>query len=156
MGWQVRVVVERLARRLGYDAVAANIPEEHSKLLTHIRKEKARKLRDDKADKVPCPLHRASVVLLPVLYPKPGFRPQVLAMFASCAASSFEQICIVPLLLVCMLEHCCCVVGGCNVTNLLQLLAGMVQQHSKAEEPRSALPDDQYLTHALAQQKLCR
>lgn len=48
----MRVVVERLARRLGYDAVAANIPEEHRKLLTHIRKEKSRKLRDDKADKV--------------------------------------------------------------------------------------------------------
>ena len=49
---QVRVVVERLARRLGYDPVAANIPEEHRKLLTHIRKEKTRKLRDDKAEKV--------------------------------------------------------------------------------------------------------
>ena len=51
-GEQVRVVVERLARRLGYDAVASNIPEEHRKLLTHIRKEKTRKLRDDKAEKV--------------------------------------------------------------------------------------------------------
>lgn len=49
---QVRVVVERLARRLGYDAVAENIPEEHRKLLTHIRKEKTRKLREDKAEKV--------------------------------------------------------------------------------------------------------
>ncbi|KAL3148459.1 hypothetical protein ABBQ38_013906 [Trebouxia sp. C0009 RCD-2024] len=49
---KVRVVVERLARRLGYDAVAANIPEEHRKLITHIRKEKSRKLRDDKADKM--------------------------------------------------------------------------------------------------------
>lgn len=53
-------MVERLARRLGYDAVAANIPEEHRKLLTHIRKEKTRKVRDDKAEKVclrllPCP-----------------------------------------------------------------------------------------------------
>lgn len=46
------MVVERLARRLGYDTVAANIPEEHRKLLTHIRKEKTRKLRDDKAEKV--------------------------------------------------------------------------------------------------------
>ena len=53
---QVRVVVERLARRLGYDAVAAAIPEEHRKLLTHIRKEKTRKLRDDKAEKVGCAL----------------------------------------------------------------------------------------------------
>ena len=44
--------MERLARRLGYDAVASNIPEEHRKLLTHIRKEKSRKLREDKADKV--------------------------------------------------------------------------------------------------------
>ena len=51
---QVRVVVERLARRLGYDAVADNIPEEHRKLLTHIRKEKTRKLREDKAEKVCC------------------------------------------------------------------------------------------------------
>ena len=46
------MVVERLARRLGYDAVADNIPEEHRKLLTHIRKEKSRKLREDKAEKV--------------------------------------------------------------------------------------------------------
>ena len=55
------MVVERLARRLGYDVVAANIPEEHRKLLTHIRKEKTRKLRDDKAEKVtsssPCSVH---------------------------------------------------------------------------------------------------
>ncbi|KAL0054199.1 hypothetical protein WJX82_005285 [Trebouxia sp. C0006] len=49
---KVRVVVERLARRLGYDAVAENIPEEHRKLLTHIRKEKTRKLREDKAEKM--------------------------------------------------------------------------------------------------------
>lgn len=46
------MVVERLARRLGYEAVAENIPEEHRKLLTHIRKEKTRKLREDKAEKV--------------------------------------------------------------------------------------------------------
>ena len=54
----MRVVVERLARRLGYDIMAANIPEEHRKLLTHIRQEKTRKLRDDKAEKVnPLPPH---------------------------------------------------------------------------------------------------
>jgi len=35
--------VERLARRCGYDAVAAAIPEAHRKLLTHIRKERVRK-----------------------------------------------------------------------------------------------------------------
>lgn len=46
---QVRVVIERLARRLGYDEVAAAIPEEHSKLLTHIRKQKTRKVKLDKA-----------------------------------------------------------------------------------------------------------
>ena len=40
---QVRVIVERLARRCGYDAVAAAIPEAHRKLLTHIRKERVRK-----------------------------------------------------------------------------------------------------------------
>ena len=56
------MVVERLARRLGYDAVAANIPEEHRKLLTHIRKEKSRKLRDDKADKVRAPSFLQSIV----------------------------------------------------------------------------------------------
>lgn len=49
---KVRVVVERLARRLGYDEVANAIPEEHRKLLTHIRKQKTRKLKLDKAEQV--------------------------------------------------------------------------------------------------------
>ena len=39
----MRVIVERLARRCGYDAVAAAIPEADRKLLTHIRKERVRK-----------------------------------------------------------------------------------------------------------------
>ena len=51
---QVRVVVERLARRLGYDEVAAAIPEEHRKLLTHIRKQKTKKLKLDKAEQARC------------------------------------------------------------------------------------------------------
>lgn len=55
--WQVRVVVERLARRLGYDEVAAAIPEEHRKLLTHIRKQKTRKIKLDKAEQACCSLH---------------------------------------------------------------------------------------------------
>ena len=55
MTWQVRVVVERLARRLGYDEVASAIPEEHRKLLTHIRKQKSRKLKQDKAEQVCSP-----------------------------------------------------------------------------------------------------
>jgi ribosomal RNA-processing protein 12 len=41
--WQVRVIVERLARRCGYDTVAAAIPEGDRKLLAHIRKERLRK-----------------------------------------------------------------------------------------------------------------
>lgn len=52
---QVRVVVERLARRLGYDEVAAAIPDEHRKLLTHIRKQKTKKLKLDKAEQARCP-----------------------------------------------------------------------------------------------------
>ena len=55
--WQVRVVVERLARRLGYDEVAAAIPEEHRKLLTHIRKQKTRKIKLDKAEQARCSFH---------------------------------------------------------------------------------------------------
>lgn len=40
---QVRMIVERLVRRLGYDTVADCIPEDDRKLLTHIRKDQARK-----------------------------------------------------------------------------------------------------------------
>ena len=42
---QVRVIVERLARRCGYDAVAAAMPEGDRKLLLHIQKEQLRKKR---------------------------------------------------------------------------------------------------------------
>jgi ribosomal RNA-processing protein 12 len=42
---QVRVIVERLARRCGFDDVAAHIPPSESRLLTHIRKEHNRKVR---------------------------------------------------------------------------------------------------------------
>lgn len=42
---QVRMVVERLARRVGFEVVAAAMPEQHAKLLTHIRKEKNRQRR---------------------------------------------------------------------------------------------------------------
>ena len=43
VGEQVRVIVERLARRCGYDAVATAIPEADRKLLQHIRREHIRK-----------------------------------------------------------------------------------------------------------------
>eukprot|EP00850_Spirogloea_muscicola_P022198 SM000282S10601 [mRNA] locus=s282:83628:97088:+ [translate_table: standard] len=39
---KVRVIVERLVRRCGYNTVAAVMPEEHIKLLQHIRKTKER------------------------------------------------------------------------------------------------------------------
>ncbi len=42
---QVRVIVERLARRCGYDAVSAKIPEGDMRLLTHIRKDATRKAK---------------------------------------------------------------------------------------------------------------
>ena len=42
---QVRTIVEALAKRCGFDAVAAHIPESDAKLLVHIRKQKARKQR---------------------------------------------------------------------------------------------------------------
>lgn len=42
---QVRTIVEALAKRCGYDAVAAGIPESDAKLLVHIRKQKERKAR---------------------------------------------------------------------------------------------------------------
>jgi hypothetical protein len=42
---QVRVIVERLARRCGYDAVADAMPPGDKKLLSHIRKENVRKQR---------------------------------------------------------------------------------------------------------------
>ena len=42
---QVRVIVERLARRLDYETIASNMPEGDRKLLTHIRKEQQRKQR---------------------------------------------------------------------------------------------------------------
>jgi ribosomal RNA-processing protein 12 len=39
----VRLIVEKLARRCGFDAVEAAMPEGDAKLLTHIRKERAHK-----------------------------------------------------------------------------------------------------------------
>ena len=42
---QVRVIVERLARRCGYDAVAAAMPAGDRRLLSHIQKEMLRKKR---------------------------------------------------------------------------------------------------------------
>ena len=42
---QVRIIVERLARRVGFDEVAAVMPADHAKLLTHIRKERSRRDR---------------------------------------------------------------------------------------------------------------
>ncbi|PSC74246.1 ARM repeat superfamily [Micractinium conductrix] len=39
---KVRWIVEKLAKRCGFEAVAAHMPEEHAKLLTHIRKENNR------------------------------------------------------------------------------------------------------------------
>ena len=42
---KVRVVMERLVRRLGYEAVAEAVPPEHAKLLTHIRREEAKRER---------------------------------------------------------------------------------------------------------------
>lgn len=42
---QVRVIVERLARRCGYDAVAAAMPAGDKRLLQHIRREVMRKQR---------------------------------------------------------------------------------------------------------------
>ena len=38
-------MVERLARRCGFDAVSKLIPEQHRRLVTHIRKERVRKER---------------------------------------------------------------------------------------------------------------
>ena len=42
---QVRLIVERLVRRLDYESVADCMPEDDRKLLVHIRKEQARKQR---------------------------------------------------------------------------------------------------------------
>ena len=40
---KVRLIVEKLARRCGFDVVEAAMPEGDAKLLTHIRKERAHK-----------------------------------------------------------------------------------------------------------------
>ena len=42
---KVRVVLERLAKKVGFEALARHIPESHRSLLTHIRKETKRKDR---------------------------------------------------------------------------------------------------------------
>ena len=67
----MRRLVERLAKRCGYDAVAAVLPEEHSKLLIHIRKAHSRKERLRAASQAGSevrvrwvPLHRAAASLL--------------------------------------------------------------------------------------------
>lgn len=39
------MIIERLARRCGYEALEPHIPEAHRKLLTHIRKQNTRKER---------------------------------------------------------------------------------------------------------------
>lgn len=46
---KVRVLVERMVRKCGYDAVQQAIPENHARLLVHIRKEKARDERKRQA-----------------------------------------------------------------------------------------------------------
>ena len=46
---KVRVLVERLVRKCGYEAVQAAIPEHHARLLVHIRKEKAKEERKRQA-----------------------------------------------------------------------------------------------------------
>ena len=42
---QVRWIVEKLAKRCGFEAVAQHMPEAHAKLLSHIRKENNRRDR---------------------------------------------------------------------------------------------------------------
>ena len=42
---QVRWIVEKLAKRCGFEAVARHMPEAHAKLLSHIRKENSRRDR---------------------------------------------------------------------------------------------------------------
>lgn len=42
---QIRVIVERLVRRCGYEAVAAACPPGDAKLMSHIRKQASRKER---------------------------------------------------------------------------------------------------------------
>lgn len=62
---QVRVIVERLARRCGYDAVAGAMPPDDKRLLTHIHRENLRKqrLRSSEAGSQvgPCAPHSAAV-----------------------------------------------------------------------------------------------
>jgi hypothetical protein len=74
--WQVRVIVERLARRCGFDAVAAAIPEADRRLLIHIRKERSKKERrlSEAASQArpPAAVFRAS-------QPRPGYALQHVA-----------------------------------------------------------------------------
>lgn len=42
---KVRWIVEKLAKRCGFEEVAQHMPEAHTKLLSHIRKENSRKDR---------------------------------------------------------------------------------------------------------------
>ena len=81
------MIVERLARRCGYDAVAGAIPESHRKLLVHIRKERTKKesrKHDDSASQVsPPPSHSTHTSLDAALAAKlatsQGLHPAVIA-----------------------------------------------------------------------------
>lgn len=55
----MRVIVERLARRCGYDAVAGAMPSGDKRLLIHIRRENLRKqrLRADETGSQVCGKH---------------------------------------------------------------------------------------------------
>lgn len=46
----MRLIVEKLARRCGFDAVEAAMPESDTKLLTHIRKERTHRAAKKAAD----------------------------------------------------------------------------------------------------------
>lgn len=48
---KVRVIVERLARRCGFEAMAAAMPAGDMRLLSHIRKEHARKVKRKSASR---------------------------------------------------------------------------------------------------------
>lgn len=84
---QVRVILERLARRCGFQAVSESIPEKDRKLLAHIRKEKQRHERKrqgaSEADGV-C----TSCYSCPERKPEPPFRLREAATVTSKAQST--------------------------------------------------------------------
>ena len=49
---KVRVIIERLVRRCGFESVAAHMPEGDTKLLNHIRKQHSRKSRSRTEDNI--------------------------------------------------------------------------------------------------------